>query len=349
MTDKDMPANDPYDILGVPPTATEAAIQKAYRRKALQLHPDKQAGLSEAAQRQAAKDFEALQQAREFLLHQPEARRAYDAKRASKLARQKADEAREKGLSEKRKKMREELAQREADAKQSRKRSRNVDSLRKQGQQMQQEYAQKEAMEAHKRRQQAKERLEDRQIKVKWSRRKIGISPSEHSLAELLGTYGVVESVEMTGSKGHTAMITFADPTSCAAAVDAYADSEEMRASFVGKRKEAATTRQVMDDEPPISLDKGNDPDWRLRREAERERILREMEAEESGKPRDDTKKGSSFPLPFSKDLQRGLSPLEKLNQAEHEILGNLFSTEKLKSLRAAAATDVTERETSQS
>ena len=53
---------DYYDILGISKSASDAEIKKAYRKKAIQYHPDKNPGDSEAelSFKKAAEAYEVL-------------------------------------------------------------------------------------------------------------------------------------------------------------------------------------------------------------------------------------------------------------------------------------------------
>ena len=70
-------ANDLYAALGVSRNADSRAIKKAYRKMALQNHPDKQASLSDEQKKAATADFVAASNAYE-VLSDPEKRRLYD-------------------------------------------------------------------------------------------------------------------------------------------------------------------------------------------------------------------------------------------------------------------------------
>jgi DnaJ-class molecular chaperone len=65
-------SDDYYDMLGVSRDATQAQIKRAYRRRALELHPDRQGGRGDEGEA-----FQRLTQAYE-VLGDPEKRRRYD-------------------------------------------------------------------------------------------------------------------------------------------------------------------------------------------------------------------------------------------------------------------------------
>ena len=52
-------------MLGVPPTATDDEVKKAYRRMAMKYHPDRVAGMSEEMQRNAAEQMKEINEAYE--------------------------------------------------------------------------------------------------------------------------------------------------------------------------------------------------------------------------------------------------------------------------------------------
>lgn len=313
---------DPYQALGLQHGATDADITKAYRKLALKFHPDKQSSksLSPAEMEALEQRFHDIKEARTFLLENKEEREKYDLKRASEQKRREAEAQREETMSAQRKQMRDALLRKEQEAKQAhsnreashqsatkkRERDNLVDQLRREGTKLREEYAQREAakqaeqeveQEYRKQKKELKEQLENRQVRLKWDRKKIRISPSEDSIAQLFEKergFGTVESVEILGSKGNQALVTFADASSCRPCVEFYKNSKEMRAKFVGARKEQEEElelqREREREEAELRAQKrqrssGREnetlEDRRLRQKGEREALLRQMEQEE--------------------------------------------------------------------
>eukprot|EP01104_Vermistella_antarctica_P017882 TRINITY_DN6440_c3_g1_i1.p1 TRINITY_DN6440_c3_g1~~TRINITY_DN6440_c3_g1_i1.p1 ORF type:complete len:366 (+),score=128.48 TRINITY_DN6440_c3_g1_i1:216-1313(+) len=94
---------DYYEVLGVTPIASVKEITKAYRKKALRYHPDKNPDDAEAARL-----FEQIRKASEILVDES-ARKAYDGVMRVKQARKRRDAA----MDSKRKRMRDNLFEKE--------------------------------------------------------------------------------------------------------------------------------------------------------------------------------------------------------------------------------------------
>lgn len=299
-----MPLKDPYKVLNVPTTATETDIKKAYRQLALKLHPDKQSDtLTDSQRLELDKQFHDVKDARAFLLdaEHAEARRKYVANLASERMRHAEEERRERTMSSRRKRMRDELTTREKMAKMSGMQTAadedrfDVERLRREGERLREEYSRREAeVDAERRRRMAVDKAtqklqkEDRQVRLKWSRKKVvGGVHTEQSLTAIMKDFGQVEEVEMLGSKGNAALITFTHESSCKPCVEAYRTSETMRATFVGRRKHQENINEPeVDDAPAATRGRQDDEtleERKLRQAAERERLMRQMELEEEG------------------------------------------------------------------
>ena len=369
-----MPLKDPYQILCIPSTASATDIKKAYRQQALKLHPDKQSGALSDSQREALdKQFHDVKDARSFLLdvEHAEAKRKYDTNLASERVRHAEEERRERTMSSRRKRMREELSMREQMAKttvapggasaSSEGDRFDIDRLRREGERLREEYSKREAeVDVARKQRIAVERAttklqkEDRQVRLKWSRKKIvGGVHTKQTLTSIMKDFGDVEDVEMLGSKGNAALVTFADGASCKPCVDAYRTSETMRATFVGRRKidDTITGGQysVEREEDPLSKSKNSEnlEERNLRQAAERERLMRQMELEEAGGdaggsrlptqksaiPKAGTRWGNEQRLPFPPKFpaipeNEGLAPFELLEKYESIILGKIGQQE---------------------
>jgi DnaJ family protein C protein 17 len=345
------PFGDPYELLNLPPSATSADIEKAFRKLSLQLHPDKQRGKSESEQKIIAQRFHDLNEAKLFLLD-PSKRQPYDAQRSSRLRRQELERERSKQQSNRQSAFREELRRKEQEALQAKKKHSSttsstdkdhlVNELRQEGKRRRQEYEERQAdlnyQKLKKQRKVDKVEQQKRQVRLRWSRKRLTISPSEDSLRKLLSQqFGDVESVEFIGSKGNSALVTFCSESSCQPCVDFYKSSDEMRATRVMEVSEEELVDEVRD--TSTYRDGETLEQRRLRQAAEREALLREMQDESTTatkkttiRPRTSTK----YPLDFPNDDETNdlTTPLDKLQHWEKKLFHNRIPKQLLEQMR---------------
>ena len=72
-----MEKRDYYEVLGVSKNATADELKKAYRKKAIQYHPDRQQGKSEEEKKEAEEKFKEAAEAYDVLSN-PDKRARYD-------------------------------------------------------------------------------------------------------------------------------------------------------------------------------------------------------------------------------------------------------------------------------
>eukprot|EP00977_Amphora_coffeiformis_P009175 scaffold2093_cov161-Amphora_coffeaeformis.AAC.5 len=364
------PDEDPYKVLGLDfPVADDAVITKAYRKAALRCHPDKQQQSTSKAEAEAmAVQFHQLQQARAFLLDEEfrTSRQAYDRQRASEQARAAHERAQLDKLSGNRKRMQEELAAAEKQANLKKQKGRKSDEfssstkredLKRQGQAMREAHAAAKAQQQQQREQEGESSRAARQVRLKWSRKRVKVSPSEDSIAKDFGEkFGPVEKVEMIGSKGNAALVTFRSVASCHPCVDYYQNSSEMRATFIQppsseSAKEPATSTPSSRKTPvpqtspttTTSRDYESVAEWQARRAAARDALLQQQEQddnEDSGLAR--AAKSASSQTPVSTEFlpkfpaasDSSLSYWDQLSALEEHILTPLIGHERMQELK---------------
>jgi DnaJ-class molecular chaperone with C-terminal Zn finger domain len=307
---------NPYAALSLPNFATPSLIKKQFRQLSLKYHPDKRSSdLTPSQHAEYDRLFMDVQEARDFLLDHEfqKQKQEYDDKLRSELLRKEEEERREQAMSSKRRRMKQDLEEK-IRALSGQKRSgvndknKNVDEtfehLKRDGMKRRQEFGTSQsAMEEKIRMKEFQKQkdylLQNRQVRIKWSRKKLG-GQSEDMLAKLLQRFGPVESVELIGDRGNSALVTFQNESSCDSCVDFYKTSDELRAHFVGKkrRQREEEKEEENDDERHayVSMlhhrssdrDRESVMERKLRQAAEREALLRKMEMGEEWGDDDD-------------------------------------------------------------
>ncbi|VDM98748.1 unnamed protein product [Thelazia callipaeda] len=196
---------DPYEVLNLERHCTDSQIVKAFRRAALRWHPDKNPDCLLRAQEMFLKISKAFE-----LLSDEAARAAYDNVLAAKAARSVYVQRRQQNESEKRRKLREDLEKREANAmttqqeeeKANRELQKEIERLRREGSRLLERERQNIEREINRPATTIKRLLVAR-YKLKWKRDKDIYDYDEEDIRALFSKYGRVSDVVISsGTKG---------------------------------------------------------------------------------------------------------------------------------------------------
>ncbi|XP_047028203.1 dnaJ homolog subfamily C member 17 [Helicoverpa zea] len=292
MAPKNIEDVDLYAVLDVPITATESEIKKAYRKKALQCHPDKNPDDPKAAE-----TFHALSQALEILTD-VSARAAYDkvlrAKAAAKLRHQELDS--------KRQKLKEDLERREKEAETGKgtcnltdeqKLAAEIERLQREGSRLLVEEQQRMKAEIQKTMGILKEPVWDsslNRIKIKWKVDKTDPSNGgydEATLRRFLKKYGDIVVLIMSPKKKGSALVEFAtkDASEMALELEKGLPDNPLELKWLNERPVLTTKKKDVTGPSVIS-----DRDYeslvltKMRQAAERQKLIEEMLKEEQNK-----------------------------------------------------------------
>ncbi|XP_035458598.2 dnaJ homolog subfamily C member 17 [Spodoptera frugiperda] len=291
MAPKNIQDVDLYALLDIPITATESEIKKAYRKKALKCHPDKNPDDPKAAE-----TFHALSDALEVLTD-ASARAAYDkvlrAKAAAKLRHQELDS--------KRQKLKEDLERREKEAETNKggcnltdeqKLAAEIERLQREGSRLLMEEQQRMKEEIQRTKGLISQPVWDsslNRIKIKWKADKNDPKNGgydEPTLRRFLKKYGDIVALLVSPKKKGSAIVEFASKEASEMALELEKGLPEnpLTLKWINERPVLTTKKDI----PGPSLISDRDYESvvlaKMRQAAERQKLIEEMLREEENK-----------------------------------------------------------------
>ncbi|XP_066142970.1 dnaJ homolog subfamily C member 17 [Euwallacea fornicatus] len=284
MEDLKIEEMDLYEILEIEPSSSTADIKKAYRKKALQCHPDKNPDDSEAV-----KKFHQLSKILEVLTDET-AKIAYD----KVLKGRKEAALRHQELDGKRRKLKEDLEAREKLAaknlrfqkSEAQKLREEIERLRKEGSREVEEEVQKvlQAVNVERNKVESIWDSSNNRIKIKWKAEKKDPKNggyTQEMLHRFLSKYGEIQALVISPKKKGSALVEFKDHNAAEMAVELELGLSEntLKFEWVNGPPRSSSNK------PKSGLIKETDFEsvtlMNLRRAEERKKLIEQMMADE--------------------------------------------------------------------